>query len=79
MRRDRLVEKEENEPQKNALVLSGAPHVVVGIVGELEDVGRERSLFFGGIAILCGIFEENGVRVTGDVFMGIHDDQGRGI
>ena len=53
--------------------------MVVSIIGELEDVGRERSLFFGGIAMLCPIYEENGVHAAGDVFMGIHDDQGRGI
>lgn len=48
--------------------------MVVSVVGELKDMGRERSLFFGGIAILGGIFEENGIRVTGDVFVGVHSD-----
>ena len=78
MRQDRWVKK-ENKPQKNTLVLGGAPHVVVGIIGELEDVGREESLLLGGVAILCGILEENGVCVAGDVFVRIYGDQGRGV
>ena len=53
--------------------------MIVGIVGKLEDVGRERSFLVGGTAILCRIFEENGIRVAGDVFMGIHGDQGGGV
>jgi len=61
------------------LVLGGTPHVVVGIVGKLKDVGRERSLLLGGVAILCGIFEENGIGVTGNVFVGVHGDEGRGV
>ena len=73
---DQFAEKQENGPQKNALVLGGAPHVIVGIVGKLENVRRERGLLFGGVAILCRIFEENGIRVAGNVFMGIHGDQG---
>ena len=57
MRQDWWVKK-ENEPQENTLVLGGAPHVVVGIIGELEDVGREGSLLLGGVAILCGVLED---------------------
>ena len=57
MRQDRWVKK-ENEPQENTLVLGGAPHVVVGIIGELEDVGREGSLSLGGVAILCSVLED---------------------
>lgn len=53
--------------------------MVVGIIGELEDVGREESLLLGGVAILCGILEENGVCVAGDVFVRIYGDQGRGV
>jgi len=53
--------------------------MVVGVVGELENVGRKRDLFLGGIAILCGIFEENGVRVAGDVFVWVQGDQGRRV
>ena len=41
---DRVVKKIKNGPQKNALVLGGAPHVTVGIVGKLEDVRREGGL-----------------------------------
>ena len=48
--------------------------MVVGVVGELENVGREGNFFVGGIAILCGIFEENGVCVAGDVFVGVQCD-----
>ena len=76
---DQFFKKQENEPQKNALVLGGAPHVIVSIVGKLEDVGRERSLLLGGTTILCRVLEENGIRVTGDVFMGIDGDQSRGV
>lgn len=79
MRRDRLVEKDENRPQKDALVLGSASHVIIGIIGELKDVGREGSLLVGGVAILRGILEENGVRVAGDVFVRIHGDKGGGI
>ena len=79
MRRDRLVKKKENEPQENALVLGGASHVVVGVVGELEDVGRERDLVIGCISILRGILEKNGVCVAGDVFVGVQGDQGRRV
>jgi hypothetical protein len=50
--------------------------VIVGIVGELENVGREEGLLLGGIAILCRVFEENRIRVAGDVFMGVYGDQG---
>ena len=57
------------------MILGRATHVVVSIVGELKDVRRERCLFFGGITILCGIFEENGIRVAGDVFVGVHGNQ----
>jgi hypothetical protein len=71
--------KEESEPHNNALVLGGAPHVVVGIVRELEDMGRERGLLLGGVAILCGIFEENGIGVAGNVFVGVQGDQGGGV
>jgi len=53
--------------------------MVVGVVGKLKDMGRERNLLVRGIAILCGIFEENGVCVAGDVFVGIQGDQGRRI
>ena len=76
---DQFFKMQENGPQKNALVLGGAPHVIVSIVGKLEDMGRKRSLLLGGTTILCRIFEENGIRVTGDVFMGINGDQGRGV
>lgn len=70
-----MLKNSDNTPQKNALVLSGTSHMVVSIVGELKDVRREGCLFFGGISILCGIFEENGIRVTGDVFMRVYGDQ----
>ena len=66
MRQDRRVKK-ENEPQEtqeNRLVLGGAQYVVAGIIGELEDVGREGSLLLGGVAILCGILEDNGAHVA---------------
>ena len=53
--------------------------MVVSIVCELEDMGRKWCLFLGGIAILCCIFEENGIRVTGDVFVWVDGDQGGGI
>ena len=53
--------------------------MVVSIVGELEDMGREEGLLLGGIAKLCGIFVENGIRVAWDIFMGVYDDQGGGI
>ena len=53
--------------------------MIVGIVGELKDVRREGCLFFGGIAILCGIFEENGIRVAGNVFVGVEGNQNGGI
>lgn len=75
----RSVGKKENKPQENALVLGGTPHMIVGVVGELENVGRERNFFLGGIAILCGIFEKNGVCVAGDVFVGVQCDQGRRV
>lgn len=68
----------KDTPEENALVLGRAPHMVVSIVGELEDVRGEECLFFGGIAMLCGIFEENGIRVAGNVFMGVHGDQNGG-
>ena len=79
MRQDRSVKKKENKPQKNALILGGTPHVVVGVIGELEDMGRERNLLLRGIAILCGIFEENGVCIAGDVFVRVQSNQGRRI
>lgn len=53
--------------------------MITGIVGELADVGREKRLLLGGVAIVRGILEENGVRVGGDTFMGIHGDEGGGI
>lgn len=56
--------------------MGGASHVVVGIVGELENVGRKKGFLLRGIAILCRVLEENGIRVAGDVFMGVHGDQG---
>ena len=75
---DQVLKKQENKPQKNTLVLGGAPHVIVSIVGKLEDMGRERSFLLRGITILCRVFEENGIRVTGNVFMGVDGDQGGG-
>ena len=56
-----------------------APHMVVSIVGKLEDVGRERCLFFGGITIFCGIFEENRIRVAGNVFVRVQGNQNGGV
>jgi hypothetical protein len=53
--------------------------MVVSIVRKLEDVGRKRCLFLGGIAILCCIFEENGISVAGNVFVWVDCDQGGGI
>ena len=73
---NRFVKKQENGPQNDTLVLGGASHVIVGVVGELKNVGRERSLLVGGVSILCRIFEENGIRVAGNVFVRIHGDQG---
>ena len=73
---DQIFKKQENKPQKDTLVLGGASHVIVGIVGKLEDVGREKSFLVGGITILCRVFEENGIRVAGNVFMGVYSDQG---
>jgi hypothetical protein len=56
------------------LVLGGAPLINFG---KLEDVGREERLVFGGIAIaLCGIFETNGIRVAGNILVGVYSDQG---
>ena len=52
--------------------------MVVSIIGKLEDVGREECLFLGGIAILGGIFEKNGIRVAGNVLVGVYGDQGAG-
>ena len=53
--------------------------MVVSVVGELKDMGREGCFFFGGIAIFCGILEENRVRVAGNVFVGVHGNQNGGI
>jgi hypothetical protein len=69
------MEDQGDTPQDDALVLGCAPHMVVSIVSELKDVGRERGFFFGGIAILCGILEEDRIRVAGDVFVGVHGNQ----
>ena len=41
--------------------------------------GEGGGSFLGGIAKLCDIFVENRVCVARDVFMGVYDDQGRGI
>jgi hypothetical protein len=53
--------------------------MIVSIIGKLEDVGREECLVLGGIAILRGIFEKNGIRVAGNILMGVYGDQGGGI
>ena len=66
---DWFVKKHKDRPQNDALVLGGALRVIVGIVSKLENVGRKRGFLVGGIAMLCRIFEENGIRVAGDAFL----------
>jgi len=53
--------------------------MVVSIVGKLKDVRREGCLFFGGILILGSVCEKSGIRVAGDVFMGVYGGQSGGI
>lgn len=52
--------------------------MVVGIVGELEYVGRQGNLVLGGVAVLCGIFVQNGIGIAGYVFIGVDGDKSRG-
>jgi hypothetical protein len=63
-------------PEEDGLVLGGSAHVVVGIVGELEDVRGEGLLVAGRVAVLCGVLVEDVVGVGGDVFVGVEGDEG---
>lgn len=49
--------------------------MVVGIVGELEDVWGESVLVLRGVPILCSILVEDGIGVGGDVFVRVEGDE----
>ena len=61
--------------EQNRLVLRRSPHVVVGIVGKLEDVGRKPDLVGGGVTILCRVLVEDGVGITGNILVGVYCDK----
>ena len=67
-----------NTPQEDTLILLRPPHVVVGIVCQLENVWWQVLLVRSGIAVLCGVFGENLVAIAGDVLVGIEGNDGRG-
>ncbi|KAI9065214.1 hypothetical protein FKP32DRAFT_505701 [Trametes sanguinea] len=70
--------KREDVREEYRLVLCCPTHVVVGIVGQLEDVRREAGLLRRCVAVFGGIFVQDCVRVTWYVFVGVHGDEGGG-
>ena len=60
------------------LVLGRAPHVVVGVVGELEDMRGKGGLVFRRVPIVCGILLEDRVGVGCDVLVWVDCDEGGG-
>ena len=55
--------EKKKAPDDEGLVLGCATHVVVSIVGELENVGREGGLVFCRVPVVCGVLLENRVGV----------------
>jgi hypothetical protein len=49
----------EGEPEYDTLILISPPHMEIGIIGELEDVGWQILLMFRGITIFRSIFLED--------------------
>ena len=60
--------------EDDGLVLRRSPHVVVCIVGELEDVGRKPDLVGGGVTVLGRVLVEDSVGITGNILVGIYCD-----
>ena len=52
--------------------------MVVGIVCELEYVGRVWDLVLSRIPIVCSVFLENGVGVGSDILVRVDSDEGGG-
>ena len=67
-------EKQRNGhgPQQDGLVLSSAPHVIVGVIGKLENMRALENLVFRCVSVLGGVLEEDRVGVGWDIFMGIN-------
>ena len=61
--------------EKDRLVLLRPPHVVVGIVGKLEDMGREADFVGRGIAVLGRVLVEDCVGITGNVLVRVYGDE----
>lgn len=64
--------------EDDRLVLLRPSHVVVGIVGELEDVGREADFVGRGIAVLGRILVEDRVGITGNILVRVYCDESIG-
>jgi len=52
--------------------------VIVGTVGELEDVGRKWNLVLSHVLIACGVLLKDGVGIRGDIFVRVDSHKGRG-
>ena len=65
-------------PDGDGLVPGCATHVVVRIVSELKNVGREGNLVLRCISVVGSILLEDGVHVGRDVPVGVdYNDGGR--
>ena len=52
--------------------------MVVGVVGELEDMRRRKNLSGRRVAVLCSILVQDRVCIAGDVLVGVDSNDGRG-
>jgi len=49
-------------PKDNTLILGRPPHMIVSIICDLEDMGWQLFLLFGGISVSSSVLLENGIR-----------------
>jgi len=54
-------------------------HVVVGIAGKLEDMGRRWGLVLSHVPRGCSVVLKDGVGIGGDICVRVDGHEGRGV
>lgn len=62
-------------PEEYRLVLVRSSHVVIRIVGKLEDMWRVLGFLLCCVSILCSILSKSGVGVACNIFMRVQCDK----